>query len=352
MAAEPPASRGVGSGRVVAVDLLRLVASFQMIQGHCLDALLVDSLRHGPVFQAWSFVRGLTSVSFLFAAGVSFHLATLLRLDAHLASPSGRRRRLRRGLWLITLGYLMHLPVAATSLQEALALGSIVDVLQCIGFTLLLLELLALWLRRRERVAWAAALLGALAFALSPWLEPLGRVDSPLSQWVSHAGGSIFPVVPWAGHMLWGCALAAFALPDGAGTPWPRAAGRLAAVGLGWLLLGLAGATLDWPALARLTNLGLVALVSAALLVAARHVGRLPRVLERLAGETLALYVFHVLLLYGSVWGLRAQLGHRLSLASGALAVVALGLASVGVALAWHGVKRHWRESSRTATRA
>ena len=47
--------------RVVFIDVLRLIAAFQMIQGHTLDALLASELRRGPWFAAWTFARGLTS---------------------------------------------------------------------------------------------------------------------------------------------------------------------------------------------------------------------------------------------------------------------------------------------------
>ncbi|NOY89672.1 MAG: DUF1624 domain-containing protein [Deltaproteobacteria bacterium] len=329
--------------RAVFVDLLRLVASFQMIQGHTLDALLEDRLRHGLVFAVWSYTRGLTSVAFLFAAGLSFHLATLRNLEAHRANAAAVRHRVKRGLWLILLGYLMHLPIGTRSWAEALRVGGIVDILQCIGFTLLLLEGLSLILRDARQVAWAAATLGLLSFALWPLTEPLGATSGLLSNWVSHASGSIFPILPWSGHMLMGTALAQLALPRGAATPALRTSLVLATAGALFLLVGLAGHQLDSPALARSTNLGLVALVSAGLVAVSARVARLPRRLEILAGETLSLYVFHVLLLYGSFIGLGALIGHRLDLPQGLLAVAALSLLSVGVALGWHRLKAQRR---------
>jgi len=335
--------------RAVFVDLLRLIASFQMIQGHTVDALLQDGLRQGAVFATWSYVRGLTSVSFLFAAGLSFHLATLLDLDAHRASAGAVRYRLGRGAWLIVLGYLMHLPVGARSGAEALRIGGIVDVLQCIGLTLLLLEGLGLALRDARHVTWAAGALGLLSFALWPLTEPLGQSPGLSSNWVSHASGSIFPVVPWAGHMLLGTALAGLALPRGASTSTTRTTLVLGGAGVLFTLLGVLGYREELPALARLTNLGLVSLLSALLVLGSRRVARLPKRLELLAGETLFLYVFHVVLLYGAYVGLGALVGHRLELAHGLLAVVVLSALSVGLAFAWHAAKqarRRRRQSS------
>ena len=42
--AEPPRKR---SPRVLFVDVLRLIASLQMINGHTLDAIMVEAVRHG-----------------------------------------------------------------------------------------------------------------------------------------------------------------------------------------------------------------------------------------------------------------------------------------------------------------
>jgi len=288
-------------------------------------------------------VRGLTSVSFLFAAGLSFHLATLLDLDAHRANPAAVRHRLRRGFWLIALGYLMHLPIGAQSWASALRIGGIVDVLQCIGLTLLLLEGLSLLLRDAGRVAWAAGLLGLLSFALWPLTEPLGQAPGLLTNWISHASGSIFPIVPWAGYMLLGTALARLALPRGAATSTTRMTLVLVGAGVLFTVAGLLGYRYELPALARVTNLGLVSLLSAGLAMGARNVARLPKRLELLAGETLFLYVFHVVLLYGAYIGLGAVVGHRLSLAQGLLALLALSALSAGLAFGWHALKAERR---------
>ncbi|HKP59763.1 MAG TPA: heparan-alpha-glucosaminide N-acetyltransferase domain-containing protein, partial [Polyangiales bacterium] len=129
--------------RVVFVDLLRFVAALQMLQGHTIAALLAPAARHGPWFALWSAARGLTSVAFLFAAGLSFYLATERARDPRAAS-----RRVLRALRLIALGYLLHLPLAAlftsdpASRLRALHEFAAVDVLQCIGVSLLALEAL------------------------------------------------------------------------------------------------------------------------------------------------------------------------------------------------------------------
>ena len=56
--------------RVLFVDVLRLLALLQMIDGHTLDAVLSESVRTGEGFETYRFVRGLVSVAFLVVAGI------------------------------------------------------------------------------------------------------------------------------------------------------------------------------------------------------------------------------------------------------------------------------------------
>ena len=82
-------------------------------------------------------------------------------------------------------------------------------------------------------------------------------------------------------------------------------------------------------------KLAVVSAGSGALGLCLGGVRRLPRALERLAGETLVVYGAHVLLLYGAHVGLRARIGPRLDLVS-ALALAAVILAaSSALGLGW-----------------
>src|SRR5690606_18597665 len=144
--------------RVVFVDALRLLAAVQMVQGHTLDALLSAELRAGAWFRAWTFTRGLTSTAFLLTAGFAYVLAE----RASRAAPDvGRRRRLRRALSLVLIGYAMRAPLGVLfgdPLAEALRNALAVDVLQCIGVSMAALEGLCAVLQSRR-----ARALGAFA---------------------------------------------------------------------------------------------------------------------------------------------------------------------------------------------
>jgi uncharacterized membrane protein len=87
-----------------------------------------------------------------------------------------------------------------------------IDVLSCIGLSLLAaLPLGALLARRPERLALAAlASAAAVAFA-APLLE---QVKGPAAFFLGNTTGSMFPLVPWASHVLFGLAVGAGAAGD------------------------------------------------------------------------------------------------------------------------------------------
>jgi uncharacterized membrane protein len=351
-----PALRGgaslvAGPGRVMLLDLLRLAATFQMVQGHAIDAVLAPEFRAGAVHGAWLWLRSLTSVAFLFVAGLSFHLATLRDLPRHRRDRAAVARRFRRAVTLIALGYALHLPIAsliAADAPTALATAAIVDVLQCIGVTLLLLEGLALILPSRQSVEIACCALGAIVLVIAPLLsslDPRGPL-LPLANYLTPRGGSLFPLFPWAAHMLLGVGLCQLLL------------GRADARGRGARLL-MAALVLVCAALAaggvgarlcadHLSRLGWV-LAGAALFTPLEPAARAwPAWTRRLAGETLFIYAFHVLLVYGQGVGLAFTVGERLGPLHAVLIALLVLAASAACALgyqrAWAGLAR------RTAT--
>ncbi len=324
--------RSLGPGRLPLarlsfVDGLRLVAAVQMIQGHTLDALLAPALRQGPWFSAWTFARGLTSTTFLFTAGLSFALAHAAG-EARGQVAQGRKRRTRRALMLIGLGYLLRAPLGVLfgdAPAAAIANFLAVDVLQCIGVSLLVLEGLFVVVQSRRRAALVSGLLGTLCFALAPLGAGL-HADMPwsaLSNYFTAHDGSLFPLWPAAGFVFWGLTIGESALGSAVAPVRGAAAARPGRHLLGWGALALAG----WLALAGFTpalsarvspahallKLGLVVL-GAALLARLLSGRTLPRALSALASQTLFLYVSHVLVLYAGHVGLAALVGKSQSL--------------------------------------
>jgi uncharacterized membrane protein len=323
--------------RVDMLDAVRLLAAFQMIQGHTIDALLSDSLRNGAFFHAWTWIRGLTAPIFLIAAGVSFSLAASLSEEPKFfARRTGRarRRRMLRSLALIVTGTLMHIG------DDPLR----IDVLQCVGLSLLMLDLFV-GITPGTRSVFSFALLCAVLFSYD--LPPMAVSEDdvwmriPLA-FVGHETGSLFPLFPWAAYVFGGVAVAQVILPEGAKTNAVRIAWRcLSSALVAFPLSELASRVFDETAQDYSNRLSVillraccvVALMGACAFVFSRVT--FPARVRWLAGETLALYVFHLLFLFAAVVGPVHLIGPTLSWPSVTMAALAMLVLSVLVARFW-----------------
>lgn len=329
--------------RVEIVDVLKLLALLQMVNGHTLDAVMRAELRTGPIFDRYVYLRGLVSVAFMLAAGLAYHLTTFARFDAHRADLAARTKRVRRALWLIALGYLLHWPFGAFSddparVARSLAILARVDVLHCIGVSILALEAISTLCRDARRARLIAGALGLVLVALAPLgaLAPAEGASAWWANWLTHAGGSLFPLTPWAAYVLLGAALGELLVPADpsrtrAEAPRRLALGAALALALGALLGALA--PLLPSGIARSSEpgfffekLGAVLAILAAIGWGFRALPALPAPLRTLSGETLSIYAFHLIAIYWLPLGPFRTFGRTLDLLP-ALAVSATMIA-------------------------
>src|SRR6185312_4338754 len=122
-------------------------------------------------------------------------------------------KRARRFLFFVALGYAMHLPmksfrnisfVSNAGWRDWLQ----VDVLQCIGVSLLCRQILVLSAKTPALFAKLAAGSGAVAILLTPVMWKAGA-HLPLffASYLTGNTGSLFPLFPWAGYVLCGVGL-------------------------------------------------------------------------------------------------------------------------------------------------
>jgi uncharacterized membrane protein len=329
--------------RVHAIDLLRLVMSVQMIQGHTIASLLEPEARSGAGYGAWTFVRGLTAVGFLLAAGASYWLVSEREQGAEQVAD-GRSRRVRRALLLIGIGFLSRLPIGVLSGDGEHALAALdaffaIDVLQCIGVSLLMLEGLR---RIRAPLGLLAVLVAVPLILLAPFTTGL-ESERPLRwvlDWVTRRGGSLFPLLPWSGFLLIGVALG----PLIAKTRTAR--GSLGVIALGALIAVVGRSFVEllpdpapngfyaWPPFS-LLRVGLVLVITGTLGLVSVRVRSLPPWMRILAGQTLVLYLVHLFILHAGGIGLAHSIGATLSWGSSIGVAVILVIVSVGAGLMW-----------------
>ncbi len=279
-----------------------------MVQGHFTDALLTKAVQAQPWYVFQQMFHGSTAPGFLFASGF---VAGLPRAPLSLRASLRRSRRL---LFVFGVGYFLHLPYfsfwktvgAASPAERALLFAC--DALQVIAATQLFVLVLQ-WVAGRHWTRWA----GALAFAViaaTPlvWSSGLSaRLPEALAPWLDESTGSRFPAFPFAAFVLAGT-LAGATL--GRAEPQRRHR-REVAWGLGLVAIGvvleraLSGRVDYWgasPAYAFVRLGGLLLLLR---LVEAAASAGVPgtRALALLGHETLLVYVLHLTLLFGGVFG-------------------------------------------------
>ena len=194
------------------LDLIRGWAVIVMIEVHCVNVWL-----HRGLIPGWlQFLNGLVAPSFIMCAGYSLALSTF-RADGSIRPFAPTAKRLG---FILLCGYLLHAP--GTTLAECTLLSTPqkylelfkIDVLQCIVFSLLILQGLAR-LIRRPMVYAAAALAAATGVALAaPYLWRPGVADGlwmPLRGLVNgntdRGVTALFPLAPWFAFAAFGSVL-------------------------------------------------------------------------------------------------------------------------------------------------
>lgn len=329
--------------RLAWLDVARAGAVILMIQGHTLDVLLAPQYRQGFTFDVWLFLRGLTAPAFFLLCGFSFSISTARRWASHQHLSKPVLRRFRKFSLLVLLGYAMHLPSRSLSgfrLLDGPGWESSfqVDVLQCVGITLALLQLLVLATGEPKRVAAIAIGLSVCIVSLTPIIWGIDwRQQIPLvaGAYLTSTTGSLFPLFPWSAYILLGAATGILYVIRAHSTPPVPAA----AAGFGVMLI-LVGLILDNMPVRLYTDLDfwrtspsffLIRLGCVFLLVTvvARISQRIPlpqRTLQSLSRGSLTIYIVHICILYGSNWnpGLRQWIGPTLGLGTILLWIAAL----------------------------
>ena len=129
--------------RLYFIDIVRAIAILMMLQGHFVDTLLDPQFRNDDytAFRIWSYFRGITAPTFFTISGLIF---TYLMLKAKQKGELNFRikKGIIRGFMLIGIGYLLRIPLFQIFYGDLGTAWLAVDVLQCIGLSLIMVVLL------------------------------------------------------------------------------------------------------------------------------------------------------------------------------------------------------------------
>jgi uncharacterized membrane protein len=340
------------TGRWLALDRLRTSAIALMIQGHTFSALLDPSALNKGFERVHSLLHGLTAPMFLLGAGLAFGITSYPRYQRQRLDDALFKARMRRCALLLTVGYALQLPGGspfaifnASDAQRALLLR--VGPLHLIAVTLCAAQLLMRAIPSPRLHALALSTLGLAIAAATPAIWKGGysaQLGQGLGNWLDHHHGSQFSLFPWASFMLLGAGIGGLisAIEERRRGPVLLAAGALLAGGAYALFaFEMAGFEPHWfwytnPVYVAF-RLGVVLLLLGALHrrsdCTPRAAQTKPGLLAVVTRHSLAAYVAHLLLLYGTPLtpNLARRFAQRLTLPESCFVVVAVTLLTLGV---------------------
>ena len=121
------------------------------------------------------------------------------------------RKGIIRGFFLIFVGYLIRSPILQWLSGSFNSYFLVIDVLQCIGLSLILIIILYFLSAKKTTLFSILSLsIGVLIFLTEPLYRGLSFNDLPLfiSNYISKSNGSIFTIIPWFGYVAFGAFLA------------------------------------------------------------------------------------------------------------------------------------------------
>lgn len=194
--------------RLYFIDAVRAFAILMMLQGHFIDTLLNPVYRstNNLLYLTWEYCRGITAPTFFTISGLIF-LYLLLKARNKGKDNFRIKKGLQRGILLIVVGYTLRMDLFGWIRGEFDKYFLVVDVLQCIGLSLIMLIGFYVLLRNQIRIL--SILLIAVAifcFITEPLYRSLNLETLPLffANYMTKNNGSIFTILPWFGFTAFG----------------------------------------------------------------------------------------------------------------------------------------------------
>jgi len=322
--------------RVIFIDLMRAIAVLQMVQGHTISVFLSKDLQTTelPLYAVWYFLRGMTAPIFMFTAGTVFTY-----LFRSVKRPFGENYRVKKGIrrafLLIFLGYLLRYPtwkvfdfseVTPEQWQSFIA----VDVLQLIGFSLLIL-LFILFVAEKLKFHFTTSFFvsAAFIFLISPFTEIINWnsfLPTPIASYFYGKTGSLFPLFPWAGYVVAGAVLGSYLAENPMVFKTAKFSLKVFIYGVVLFLIAFFSQFIIQALNIQIINpqtepntiffrVGFVLLLTAIVSYVSLTVNKIPLIIILAGRNTLLIYFVHLVILYGSAWtpGLALLWGSSLS---------------------------------------
>lgn len=312
------------TSRLIFIDIIRAFAICMMLEGHFIDGLLAPEYRdeNNLFYATWHYIRSMTAPVFFTVSGFIF---TYLLIKEQNPAKMGWnhvrvQKGIRRGINLMIIAYLLRANIFNLFTPGYTDMNvRRVDVLHCIGLSLLfLIAFYLLTYRRKNRLRMSIMLLGTtfVAFFFEPIYSHLTYEYLPmaLANYFTKENGSVFTIFPWFGYASLG-GFMGFLFYKNRENPHLYRNMIIWYIFLGVILItfpywmGKIADTLQIHSLQLIAHgdylikrIGNV-LLFFALFMILRHVITSPT-LQKIGQNTLSIYVIHYIILYGSFTGM------------------------------------------------
>lgn len=199
------------TNRLYFIDAVRAFAILMMLQGHFINTL-IDPIYRDPsnmAYTIWSYFRGITAPTFFTISGLVF---TYLLLRAYAKGDDKPRikKGFVRGLVLLGIGYNLRINLLSWLNGGFSTYFLVVDVLQCIGLSLIILVALHVLFKGNSYLfSITLFAIGCICFLSEPLYRNLEITNLPLiiSNYMTKINGSVFTILPWFGYSAFGAFL-------------------------------------------------------------------------------------------------------------------------------------------------
>ena len=307
--------RSKNKKRVHFIDAMRAFAILMMLQGHFIGLSLeaFDTLAYlkrstgtsgSFFFDHWYFMKGLTAPLFFFVTGLVFVFLLLQNHDPEKRNPRVKKGMVR-GFELIFWGYLLQLNLRyfTSTFYSDTPIIYAFHVLQCIGVSILILIGLYLLYRSIKNIPLFLYYLlgGILLFGVYNTLktQPSFPANSPqFLQNIFKGPHAIFPLVPWAGFVLFGGVF---------GVVMHTLKNKFTSIALSIVMLsiafGLKYISYEHGAVWLYNRLGEVLIVTVVFIQLENWFSKRGKLFLSVGQKTLFIYLWHTIVLYGGIIG-------------------------------------------------
>ncbi len=308
------------ANRLYFLDAIRAFAIMMMLQGHFVHALLGDTFRdqNNSIFNIWQYFRGITAPTFFTITGFIFTYL-LVKQDAVGLDNPRVLKGVKRAVKVIFWGYVLRLSLYAVFSGTINPSFFYVDVLQCIGTSLLVLIGVYLLTYQYNKILFQYIVLGlgVLIFVLQPLYGKciLEFLPKTIANYFTNRNGSIFTLFPWFGYVCFGSFMANLFVQYGKRKLFYSYA-VLVLLSVGLFLVFFSSSSLMF--LYNTTGvvvfksvaynnflfirLGNVCILFSVFLLLKDYMTN--PMLTKIGGKTLSIYIIHFFVLYGSWFGL------------------------------------------------